>query len=424
MPRNIQIALTEPQAQFAALKCFAPAFVAGYGTGKSYTMGAVAVMDASESSDALIAIYEPSYDYINLVAWPAVEKHLIDNGIVYKYHQTDKTAYVSSGQFGDFIFRSLDRPENIVAYSSYRAHIDELDTLDTEKARIAFAKITARNRQIPKDAVNPFNCVRSYCTPEGFKFMNETWGDNATDKENFQVVHAATESNPWASDEYIANVRRTCATDNHVAAYLYGEFRNMASATVYSNYDRDIHRSYEKIRPRETLYIGCDFNVDNTSATGYVRRGKTWHALFEIVKQVDTPALVDEIRKWALLGHHIVMYPDASGTARSGTNAKISHITLLRQAGFEVRAHPKNPDVVDRVNAFQTGLRAEMIFIDDFACPFTSKCLLEQSYGKDGKPDKKSGKDHQNDATTYPIAYEMPIRKPFFSFKTNFMSRV
>ena len=32
--------------------------------------------------------------------------------------------------------------------------------------------------------------------------------------------------------------------------------------------------------------------------------------------------------------------------------------------------------------------------------------------GKNGEPDKTSGTDHQNDATTYPIAYEFPIVRP------------
>jgi hypothetical protein len=39
-------------------------------------------------------------------------------------------------------------------------------------------------------------------------------------------------------------------------------------------------------------------------------------------------------------------------------------------------------------------------------------CLEQQAYDKNGEPDKKSGKDHQNDATGYPIAYEFPVHKP------------
>ena len=38
--------------------------------------------------------------------------------------------------------------------------------------------------------------------------------------------------------------------------------------------------------------------------------------------------------------------------------------------------------------------------------------LEQQVYDKNGEPCKKSNKDHQNDATGYPIAYEFPINKP------------
>jgi hypothetical protein len=41
---------------------------------------------------------------------------------------------------------------------------------------------------------------------------------------------------------------------------------------------------------------------------------------------------------------------------------------------------------------------------------------------KNGEPDKKSGNDHQNDATTYPIAYEMPIVKPVANVKFAFVN--
>ena len=51
----------------------------------------------------------------------------------------------------------------------------------------------------------------------------------------------------------------------------------------------------------------------------------------------------------------------------------------------------------------------------------TAACLEQQAYDKSGEPDKRSGFDHQNDATTYPIAFEMPIKKPDYNNTTNAM---
>jgi hypothetical protein len=120
--------------------------------------------------------------------------------------------------------------------------------------------------------------------------------------------------------------------------------------------------------------------------------------------------------------HRVILYPDCSGASRSNANASISAIAILQQAGFEIRAKGKNPDVRDRIQAMNTGLMDGTVRINSFLCPTTARCLEQQAYGPDGKPDKKSGYDHQNDATTYPIAYEKAIRKPLFSLDIGFVS--
>jgi hypothetical protein len=54
----------------------------------------------------------------------------------------------------------------------------------------------------------------------------------------------------------------------------------------------------------------------------------------------------------------------------------------------------------------------KQLFINHAKCPTVANCLEQQTWDDKGMPDKKSGNDHQNDATTYPIAYELPIKKP------------
>ena len=78
-----------------------------------------------------------------------------------------------------------------------------------------------------------------------------------------------------------------------------------------------------------------------------------------------------------------------------------------------------NPAVKDRVIAVNTALEKGQLFINSDKCPETVRCLEQQVYDKNGEPDKKSGDDHQNDATGYPIAYELPIIKPFIGSMNN-----
>ena len=198
---------------------------------------------------------------------------------------------------------------------------------------------------------------------------------------------------------------------NLLDAYLYGQFVNLQSGSVYSCYDRKICRSDETIRQGEPLYIGCDFNVMNQAATIYVQRQGIWHGVAELSKLQDTPRMIEQIQdKWQSKGHAIYIYPDASGAATKTVNASISDLALLEQAGFTVRANKANPRVKDRVAAMNAALEHGKVKINPLTCPNTADCLEQQTY-KNGEPDKSSGHDHQNDATTYPIAYTFPIRK-------------
>lgn len=420
---NVNITATEPQGAFLGMHCKFPAFVAGFGTGKSEVMCNSALLDSMEGgSDSIIAMYEPTYDLVRLILAPRMEEKLTDWGIRYKYNKSDNIIYTSSGQFGDFVLRTLDNPARIVGYESFRAKIDELDTLNMEHAEHAWNKVIARNRQLPRTykpiTPKPANTVSVFTTPEGFRFVHDRW----VVKKNpgYEMIQASTLSNPFLPEDYVQSLRDTYP-GQLIDAYINGEFVNLTAGTVYYAYDRRKNSSRETIKPGETLYIGQDFNVGHMASTVYVQRGKVWHAVAELVDMFDTPDVVRAItERWKSKGHYIVMYPDASGKNRKSNNASTSDIAQLQQAGFEVRAKSTNPPVKDRVSAMNKALESCMVMINEQACPVTARCLEQQAYDKNGEPDKSGGVDHQNDGTTYPIAYEMPIRKPVINVPVTF----
>lgn len=420
---NVNITATEPQGAFLGMHCKFPAFVAGFGTGKSEVMCNSALLDSMEGgSDSIIAMYEPTYDLVRLILAPRMEEKLTDWGIRYKYNKSDNIIYTSSGQFGDFVLRTLDNPARIVGYESFRAKIDELDTLNKEHAEHAWNKVVARNRQLPRTykpiTPKPANTVSVFTTPEGFRFVHDRW--EVKKDPGYEMIQASTLSNPFLPEDYVQSLRDTYPSQL-IDAYINGKFVNLTSRTVYYAYDRRKNSSRETIKPGETLYIGQDFNVGHMASTVYVQRGKVWHAVAELVDMFDTPDVVRAItERWKSKGHYIVMYPDASGKNRKSNNASTSDIAQLQQAGFEVRAKSTNPPVKDRVSAMNKALESGMVMINEQACPVTARCLEQQAYDKNGEPDKSGGVDHQNDGTTYPIAYEMPIRKPVINVPVTF----
>lgn len=420
---QIKITATEPQAEFLGMDCKFPAFVAGFGTGKSEVMCNSALLDSLEGgSNSMIAMYEPTYDLVRLILAPRMQEKLGEWGVRYKYNKAENIIYTSTGQMGDFILRTLDNPSRIVGYESFRAKIDELDTLKTQHAAEAWIKIIARNRQKPdtyKPISNkPLNTVSVFTTPEGFRFVHDRWVVNR--KPGYEMIQASTLSNPFLPDDYVQALR-----DSYpgalIEAYINGQFVNLTSGTVYYAYKRQKCRSHETIHPKETLYIGQDFNVGKMASTVYVQRGKVWHAVAELVDLFDTPDVIRVINeRWKNADHKIVMYPDASGKNRKSNQASTSDIAMLQQAGFDVRVNASNPAVKDRVLATNKALESGLLMVNDHACPHTARGLEQQAYDKNGEPDKGSGVDHQNDATTYPIAYEMPVVKPMINIPISF----
>ena len=412
--RVLRLKMTEPQARFFQLRDKYPAFVGGFGTGKTETLANCAVRDALESSSALIALYEPTYDLVKTILVPRMLEKLTDLGIRCKFHQQDKAIYTSSSQCGDFILRTLENPERIVGYESYRAHIDEIDTLKKDQAAAVWRKIIARNRQKPAGVAEPFNRVSAYTTPEGYRFVYDTWGRNP--KPGYVMVQAATYTNPFLPDDYVQSLRDSYPA-GLISAYIEGRFTNLNSGSVYPDFCRKLSHSFEIEREREPLLIGMDFNRLKMSAVVYVLRDGWPVAVAEITDGRDTPYMAKLIReRYADKGHPIQIFPDASGQNSSSKNASESDLSILRQAGFAIRVNSTNPAIADRVNAvnalIMNGDGVRRLKVNTLRCPHLTDGLEQQAYDKNGMPDKKSGHDHLNDAAGYPLAFLYPISRP------------
>lgn len=410
----IRLTLTEPQERFLCSTAKHPAFVAGFGAGKSEVMACSAMGDAAHSADALIGLYAPTYDLVRLISAPRMVEKLSEFGIPHRWNKQENIIYTSWPRFGDFILRTMENPERIVGYETYRAHVDELDTLKPEPARKAWNQIIARNRQKPKGIPDPFNRVSAYTTPEGFRFVYDRWVRNGG--EAYEIIQAPTYSNPFLPDDYVDNLRASYPAEL-IDAYIEGRFVNLTSGTVYRNYRREQCRSTEIIRDKEPLHIGQDFNVGEMASVVTVERDGNYHAVEEITKVLDTPDLI-ALLKEKYPGRKLYIYPDASGGSRKTVNASTSDIALLRQAGFVVRCKDTNPSVKDRVLSVNTALSKGKLFVNDAACPKLAESLEQQAYDKNGAPDKTTGHDHQNDALGYVTHWLCPVVKPRFETRT------
>lgn len=404
--------MTEPQAKFFQLTDKYPLFCGGYGTGKTETLINCALRDHFEAPNALISLYEPTYDLIQLILMPRLEEKLTDYGIKFRLHKTDKTVTLRGRKNPSFIMRTLDNPARIVGYESYRAHVDEIDVLKKDQAQLAWRKIIARNRQKPVGVENPLNRVSAYTTPEGYRFAYETWVKKA--KDGYRMVQASTYSNPYLPKDYIQGLIDSYPPQL-IKAYILGEFTNLNTGSVYPDFSRTLNHSPTVMQDGEPLHVGMDFNVLNMAAIIFVVRENKPHAVAEITKGRDTPT-VAALLKERYAGHDITIYPDASGQNTSSKGAAESDLSILESHGFRIDAPSKNPPVKDRVNSMNAlvlnGKGERNLRVNTDACPEFTECLEQQPYDENGEPDKDGGHDHANDGAGYFLHTRWPLHKP------------
>ena len=188
------------------------------------------------------------------------------------------------------------------------------------------------------------------------------------------------------------------------------------SGRIFYAFDRKYNlRSYTGELPRE-IHIGMDFNVDPMTAVVAIKSGMELQVIDEIkIFGSSTDEMVQEI-KTRYPTNTVICYPDPAGAQRKTSAGGRTDHTILRNAGFQVRAPHSHNAIRDGVNAVNAKLRSssgETTLYIDPKCKYAIECLEKQTY-KAGTsiPDKDSGYDHMNDALRYMVDYLFPIRQP------------
>lgn len=370
--------------------------------------------------------FAPTYGHIRDIFFPTIDEVAYEFGMNVVIREGNKEVHFYTGKQyrGTSLCRSMDKPGSIVGFKIGHGLIDELDVMKADKAETAWRKIMARMRYKEPGVKNGLDVAT---TPEGFRFTHKMFVkmliDNPGLRKNYGLIQASTYDNAKnLPDDYISSLVETYPSEL-IDAYINGQFCNLSTGTVYRQYNRTRNRSHETIQPKETLYVGMDFNVGKMPATVYVQRKNGWHAVSELKDLFDTPDMIRVIKeRWQDEGHKIYVYPDASGKSRKSVGASVSDIGLLEQAKFLVRANSTNPRVKDRVMSVNKQFEVGNLWVNDAMCPTVADCLEQQPYDANGEPDKDGGFDHQNDGTGYPIAYEFPIVKPLINTNFSFVS--
>ena len=382
----MKLRLTKPQKEFVNSMAKYPAIVGGLGSGKTqggvgYSLKCLAQFAQHEQ----LAYYMPTFDLLKRRAIPAFIEELNRLGIGHYEVKSDRMIVMPG--LGSVLFRSYDRPESIVSYEVSHSIVDEIDTLDREKAAEVWRKIAERNRG--RTSHPSGNTIAAVTTPDqGYSgFVYSRWGKNPDDK--YHITNAPTFTNVFLPDRrgYINQI-----VENYdpllAEMYLLGMFVPLSRNKVYHCFNPIKHHTDRELKPDDSLLrISIDFNIGGCCATVSVEEGKVTHVVKEFVSQ-DTRDFVIRLDKdYRKQGRRIVIYPDASGKSES-TNASASDLDIIRQGGYRVDAPEANPFIRDRVHSVNGGFANNKILVNTRTCPQLTDSFEMQGYDKKGKPEK------------------------------------
>lgn len=419
------------QTRFVQSEARYPALIGGLGSGKTDAGIARALHLKYKYPMGNVAYYMPDYNLIRDRGISGVENELDRIGQPYKTNTTDKIIKLENK--GSIYFRSMDRPEKIVAYEVMDSIIDELDTMKPDKAKFVYKKIRERNRSKKPDG--KANTIGVITTPdygtEGFiwELYNKCIDKNTVDGtgnydllndglvDSYHLIEACTADNPFLPEDYLNDILEMY---DPILANLFtrGKMVSLTADKIYHYYNKLQHHTNEEIRQGENLYIGVDFNVGGCACTVHVmRNGDELHRVEEFAPK-NTDGIPIEVNH-RYQGHKIYYYPDSSGRNES-SNASESDIEILRKYTLTpsspiIDAPPANGAVRDRINAFNSRISKGKYFINYLKCPRGSNALISQGYDKLGKPEKyddhKDGAiDDYNDAAGYLVVRKFPIK--------------
>ena len=384
-------------------------YIGGFGSGKSFALAAKLIFLGLRNPGKVIMACEPTFPMVRQVLVPAIDLALAQWEIEYTYRASPTPEYKIDLPTGSItvLCMSAENYQRIRGQNIAAAVWDECDVSPVETAQKAGEMLLARMR------TGNVNQLAVASTPEGFKWAYRTFIEQ--DGPDKRLIRVKTKDNPHLPAEFIPSLERNYPAQL-IAAYLEGEFVNLASCSLYPEFDRSLNYTDAKPELLDTIYIGVDLNVGNCVTQHLVRRGDEFHFFNEHVYR-DTQQLAVGLRD--MYPEHfkrgqLVLIPDAASKQRSTAAAQESDIGILKRAGHKVQAQQSNPLIQDRINAVNMLIEQRRIKVGN-GCKNLIRTFEQHAYDEKGKPEKGGvGMDdlsHAGDAAGYVVYRLAAIRQ-------------
>jgi hypothetical protein len=375
--------------------------IAGRRFGKTH-LSVRELCKAARFPDKEVWYVAPTYKQAKMIVFKKLRKKLQDLRWVSKINETNMSFELKNGS--TISLKGADNYDSLRGVGLDFLVMDEFADIDPE----------AWFETLRPTLADKMGSALFIGTPKGMNWAKDLYDMAAEYPEEWAAFQYTTEQGGNVSISEIEAARRSLDTRT-----FNQEFRatfETFSGRIFYAFDRKYNvKPYTDPLPKE-LHLGVDFNIDPMSAVIGVKTGNTMHIIDEFkIFGSNTEELVEEV-KTRYPGHTIIAYPDPAGAQRKTSAGGRTDHTILRTAGFTVKAPHSHNAVRDGINAVNAKLLSSSGFTTLFfdpKCKYAIECLEKQTY-KEGTsiPDKDSGFDHMNDALRYMVDYLFPIRQP------------
>ena len=353
-----------------------PAFVGGFGAGKTY-VGLKKLLDLTLHNYELTGrsfkymAVEPDYPMVERIMYPTLFEDILDPMKLPYHRSKDKTApFVDLPWKARIYFYSAKIPKSIVGSNYAGAYVDEAALMH----KLAWLGVGRRLRNKGAPLIQAFTTF----TAELPAWTHDLWGREELEGEplpkNYAVYHGSTRENPCLPDDYADDIASE-VTEEEAVAVVDGHFTSTKTGKVYHTYNAAINKTtVAQYDPALPLGLAFDFNPGAVGVTVEVCQQNGPH--FYVVGEINISRFSLEETCGHILdvyGNHqkapVIIYGDATGHRSTSAKAEYSVILdILGKEGFAGKESycppfrvpvtkdvPKaNPSVADRCSAVRT----------------------------------------------------------------------
>lgn len=396
--------LTKPQSQVIKDKARFRVLITGRRFGKTYLAINELAKFASRSKQKVWYV-APTYRQAKQICWNELKERLIEHKWVKTINNSDLTIILKNNS--SITLRGADNEQSLRGVGLNFLVMDEFADIHKEAWY-----------EVLRPTLSDTGGHALFCgSPRGFGNWSYELFKQGESNKDWQSFKYTTLEGGQVSSQEIEQAKQDLDVRTFQQEYE-ATFVNY-SGMIYYNFNRqkNIIEKYE--RNSAFLHIGLDFNVDPMTAVVCIIERDIVVVVDEIqIYSSNTQEMCEEIRS-RYRNKNIVVYPDPSARQRKTSAGGFTDISILKNAGFDVRCRNTAPLVRDRINSVNSRLKnvngKNNLFIVK-SCKNVIKSIERQIY-KEGThiPDKDSGYDHMNDALGYLIEYNFPLRRNFVS---------